>query len=130
MARACALKPLKNTLYTVKVKSSTSKAISVKVRPRVRLRKLAPQRYALRVFAAQSFAGRYASFQRYRLALRSWVTVKRVLLRANSTGIAPTVISAVRFRSGIRAGLRIRVVLWLAQVGPCYLPGRSNTIRS
>jgi plastocyanin len=123
-------KPLKNTLFTVKFKNSTSSAVSVKVRPRLRLGKIASHRYSLRVFAAQSFAGRYATFQRYRVSLRRWVSVKRVLLQANSTGVAPTVITSARFRSSIRAGLRVRVVLARTQVGSCYLAGRSNTIRS
>jgi hypothetical protein len=56
------------------------------------------------------------------------VSVKRVLLRANSTGVAPTVVTAARFRASIKAGLRVRVVLM--QVGSCYVPGRSNSIRS
>jgi plastocyanin len=122
--------PLKNTLYTVKFKNSTSNTASVKVRPRLRLGKVAPHRYSVRVFAAQSFAGRYATFQRYRVALRRWVRVKRVLLRANATGVSPTVVTSARFRSRIKAGLRVRVVLGQTQVGSCYLVGRSNTIRS
>jgi plastocyanin len=122
--------PLKNTVYTVKFKNSTSKAATVKVRPRLRLGKVAPHRYSLRVFAAQSFAGKYASFQRYRPALRRWVRVKRVILRPNGTGVAPTVITSAKFRSGIKAGLRVRVVLGQAQVGSCYVAGRSNPIRS
>lgn len=122
--------PLKNTVYTVKFKNSSSNSVSVKVRPRVRLGKIAAHRYSLRVFAAESFAGKYASFQRYRPALARWVTVKRVLLRANATGVAPTVITSAKFRSRIKAGLRVRVILTQAQVGSCYLAGRSNTIRS
>ena len=123
-------KPLKNTTYTVKFKSSTSTAATVNVRPRLRLGKVAPHRYSLRVFAAQSFAGHYATFQRYRPTLRRWVSVKRVLLRPSSTGVAPTVITTARFRSSLRAGLRVRAVLSRTQVGTCYVAGRSNTIRS
>jgi plastocyanin len=122
--------PRKNTIYTVKFKNSTSNTATVKVRPGLRLGKVAPHRYSVRVFAAQSFAGKYASFQRYRLALKRWVTVKRVLLRVNATGVAPTVITSARFRSRIKAGLRVRVVLGQTQVGSCYLAGRSNMIRS
>ena len=124
------VRPLNNTVYSVKVKSTTSSTVSVKVRPRLRLRKLAPHRYSLRVFAAASFAGRYATFQRYRPALRRWVTVKPVLLRANATGVPPTVISSVSFRSAIKPRLRVRAVLPQLQVGSCYRPGRSNVIRS
>jgi hypothetical protein len=82
------------------------------------------------VFAAQSFAGKYGTFQRYNGTLRRWVKVKRVLLRANSTGIAPTVISSVSFRSTIKPRLKVRVILPQLQVGSCYLSGRSNVILS
>jgi plastocyanin len=129
-AYSFATKPLKNTVYTVRSKSSTSTPVAISVRPRLRLGKVAPHRYSLRVFAAQSFAGHYATFQRYRAGLRRWVKVRRVLLRANSTGVAPTVISASRFGSRIKAGLRVRVVLPRTQVGSCYVAGRSNAIRS
>lgn len=122
--------PRKNTVYTVKVKNTTSTAVSEKVRPRLRLGKVAPRRYSLRVFAAQRFAGRYATFQRYNGTLQRWVNVKRVLLRATSTGMAPTVISSVTFRSSIRARLRIRVVLPQLQVGTCDVAGCSNVILS
>jgi len=127
-AFTAAVTPRKNTLYTAKVKNATSNAVSEQVRPRLRLRKVAPRRYSLRVFAAQSFAGKYATFQRYNGTFRRWINVKRVLLRASSTGVAPTVLSSVTFRSSIRARLRIRVVL--SQVGACYVPGRSNVILS
>ena len=124
------VQPLKNALYTVKVKNTTSPPVAVKVRPRLRLRKLAPHRYSLRVFAAASFAGKYATFQRFNGALGRWIKVKRVLLRANATGVAPTVISSAPFRSAIRPRLKVRVVLPQLQVGSCYRPGRSNVIRS
>jgi hypothetical protein len=129
-AYTAVVQPLKTTSYAVKVKNTTSASVSIKVRPRLRLRKLAPHRYSLRTFAAVSFAGKYATFQRYRPTLRRWVTVKPVLLRANSTGVAPTVISSVSFRSSIKPQLRIRAVLPQLQVGTCYRPGRSNVIRS
>jgi plastocyanin len=122
--------PLMQTAYTVKFAKSTSTAATVKVQPRLRLGKAARHRYTVRIFAAQSFAGKSANFQRYRSATKRWVTVKHVILQANSTGVAPTVITAAKFRSRLRAKLRVRVVLEQAQVGTCYLAGRSNTIRS
>jgi plastocyanin len=123
--------PLMQTAYTVKLHNATSSAATVGVHPRLRLSKIGRHhRFSLRVFAAQSFAGKYATFQRYRRATRRWVRVKRVLLRANSTGVAPTVITSARFRSRLKAGSRVRVVLPKAQVGACYLAGRSNTVRS
>ena len=122
--------PRQNTVFTVKVKNTSSNAVSEKVRPRLRLAKVASHRYSLRVFAAQSFAGKYATLQRYIGTRHRWVNVKRVLLRANRTGVAPTVISSVTFRSSIRARLKIRVVLPKLQVGTCYVAGRSNVILS
>ncbi len=124
------VQPLTNTVYTVKVKNTTSPAVAVTVRPRLRLRKLAPHRYSLRVFAAASFAGKYATFQRYNGALERWIKVRRVLLPANATGVAPTVISSVSFRSAIKPRLKVRVILPQLQVGNCYRPGRSNVILS
>ena len=53
-AYTAVLAPLKNTVYTVKVKNTSSQAVTVKVRPRLRLGKVAAHRYSLRVFAAQS----------------------------------------------------------------------------
>ena len=129
-AYTAVVKPLENTVYTVKVKSTTSQAVTVKTQPRLRLAKLAAHRYSLRVFAGQSFAGKYGTFQRYNTALARWVNIKRVLLRANATGVAPTVISTVSFRSTVPSRPRVRVVLPQLQVGSCYLPGRSNTILS
>jgi plastocyanin len=129
-AYTAVVQPPKNTVYTVKVKSTTSQAVTVKVRPRVRLGKVAAHRYTLRVFAAQSFAGKFGTFQRYNGTLGRWVKIKRVLLRANSTNIAPTVISSAPFRSTIRSRLKVRVILPQLQVGSCYLSGSSNAIRS
>ena len=125
-----ALRPGRNTVYTVKAGATTSDPLTVKVRPRLRLGRVGAHRYSLRVFAAQKFAGRYATFQRYNAGRGRWVFVKRVRLHANSTNILPTVISAVAFRSAITPRTRIRAVLPQLQAGSCYLPGTSNVIRS
>jgi len=122
------VKPLLNTAYTAKSKALTSTAVTVRVRPRLRLGKVAPHRYTLRVTAAASFAGKYASFQRYNATTRRWVAVRTVLLKANATGVAPTVVTSASFRSTAKTGLRVRVTLGQAQVGGCYAPGLSNTI--
>jgi plastocyanin len=122
------VQPLNTTAYTAMLRSTSSQAVSVKVRPRLRLGKVAVKRYSLRVSASQGFAGKYATFQRYNAALRRWVKVKRVLLRADSTGVAPTVISSVTFRSSVPARRKVQVILPQLQVGSCYLAGRSNVI--
>ena len=122
--------PLKNTVYTAKTKSTTSAAVVVKVQPRLQLVKVGAHRYSLRVAGAQSFAGKFGTLQRYNGVLARWVNVKRVVLRANSTGVFPTVISKSSFASTVSARRKIRVVMPQFQVGSCYLPGRSNTILS
>lgn len=122
--------PLRQTSYTARVKNSDSTAVLVKVLPRLRFGKVARHKYAVHVFAAESFAGKIATFQRYRRATKRWVKVRRVLLHADTTGVSPTVVSSATFRSGIRARLRVRVTLGAKQVGACYAAGRSNAIRS
>ena len=121
--------PLKKTAYTLSNKGLTA-AASVGVEPSLKLSKTGRHRYSLSVSAAQSFAGKVATFQRYRPGLKRWVRVKRVTLGTGTGGAAPTVITGAKFRSGIRAGLRVRASLGPKQVGSCYLAGRSNPIRS
>jgi len=53
-----------------------------------------------------------------------------VLLKADTTGVAPTVVTSAKFRARIKAKLRVRVILGSKQVGSCYAACRSNTIRS
>ena len=122
--------PLANTTYTVKSKATTSNAVAVQEKPLLRLAKVAAHRYSVRVLAAQSFAGKFASFQRYNASLSRWVTVKPVALRANSTGVAPTVITSATFGSTIKARLKVRIIMTQAQAGTCYLAGVSNAILS
>ena len=122
------LRTARNTIYTVQVKGMTSGPVSIKVEPRLRLGRVAAHRYSLRVFAAQSFAGKWATFQRFNG--KRWIFVKRVQLQKNATNILPTVISSVPFRWNSATRPRVRAILPQIQAGSCYLPGTSNTIRS
>jgi plastocyanin len=124
------VKPLMSTAYTAKNKALSSVTVTVRVRPSLRLVKVAPHRFSLRVSAGSSFAGKYASFQRYNGTLHRWIAVKTVLLRSSTAGVAPTVLSTASFRTTIRSGLRVRATLPQPQVGSCYAPGTSNTILS
>jgi plastocyanin len=121
--------PLKKTAYTAKLKSSTSSAATVGVQPKLQLKRVSKHHYSVQVLAAQSFAGKLATFQRYVTKTKRWVKVKRVLLKANTTGKAPTVITSAKFRSRVKAK-HVRVSLGPKQVGSCYASGRSNSIRS
>ena len=83
----------------------------------------------MRVTAAASFAGKYVAVQRYSTSLRRWQTIKNVALAAKG-GVAPTVVSGASFTARLKAGLRLRAVLGLAQTGSCYWAGRSNVTSS
>ena len=122
------LRTARNTVYTVQVGNTTSPEAEVKVEPRMRLGRVAAHRYSLRVFAAQSFAGKFATFQRFNGS--RWISVKRVRLAKNSTNILPTVISSVSFRWNSNARPKVRALLPQGQAGSCYLAATSNSIRS
>ncbi|HET7129012.1 MAG TPA: hypothetical protein VFJ93_08055 [Gaiellaceae bacterium] len=129
-AYAISVQPLMNTIYTTKLRNASSAASSVRVRPRMKLTRVAAHRYSLRVDAGTSFGGKYASFQRYNGTTKRWTAVKVVPIKASTKGVAPAVASTASFRSTIKTGLRVRVTLAQAQVGTCYAAGLSNTIRS
>ena len=120
--------PLKKTAYTAKMKGSTSPATTVGVEPKLQLKKVSRHHYSLQVLAAESFAGKLATFQRL-TATKKWVKVKRVLLKANTTGVAPTVITSAKFGARVNAK-HVRVSLGSKQVGLCYAAGHSNSIHS
>jgi hypothetical protein len=121
--------PLMNTTYQARVRNVTSQPVTVKVRPRMTLRKVRAHRFRARVFAAQPFAGKKATFQRFSTATQRWVRVRGVALNLLSTG-SPTIVSGATFRSAIRSGRRVRIVLPQSQAGACYAAGISGVIRS
>jgi hypothetical protein len=124
------LRPGRNTVYSVQSGAVKSPQVTVKVHPRLRLGRTGAHRYSLRVFAAQKFAGRYATIQRYKASSGRWLLVKRVRLHSNATNILPTVVSSVAFRATIRPRASIRAILPQSQAGSCYISGTSNVIRS
>ncbi|MFN2466561.1 MAG: hypothetical protein ABR521_00295 [Gaiellaceae bacterium] len=125
------VQPAVNTLYGGTYRNVNSPTTQVNVRPRVRLAKIAPNRYRVRVTAAQSFKGRFVALQRYNRVTARWVFVKSVALRVAIpiTGtLAGTTRSSSTFAARQKRGLRLRLVMSKAQVGSCYIAGRSNTI--
>ena len=123
-------KPLDRTSFRAQWGSANSDPALVRVRPRITLAKLASHRYRVRVFAAQSFAGRSVSFQRWNAVRRVWVHVRWVRLVDTGLGVDPTVISGRNFRSSIRPGRRVRIRMGPTVAGTCYLPNSSNAIFS
>jgi plastocyanin len=122
-----AARPARTTNYQVRWRTAAGTS-TVRVMPRVTLRKLAGGRFAVRVLAAQSFSGKVVVFQRLNAAQGVWVRVRFVVLRAMG-GTAPTVISGANFRPSLRAGTRVRAVIGATQVAPCYVAGTSNVVR-
>jgi plastocyanin len=125
-----AVKPTKSSSYRVEWRAASSPVVAVRMRPRLRLTRLAPKRFSLRATAAVSFAGKTAAVQRYDAALKRWVRVRVVTLRPLTGAVAPAVGSGLTFRASVPARSRLRIVMVQAQVGACYLPGTSNTVVS
>jgi hypothetical protein len=119
--------PGSKTAYHAKAKSADSPTVTVQVRPSVTLAKVASHRFRTRISAAQSFAGKIALFQKS--TATGWTTVKSLVLVELSSANG-TVVSGKTFRSGIRAGKTVRVLMTQRQVGECYLPGISSSISS
>jgi plastocyanin len=122
------VKPLKNTSYQSRNRNQTSSQLTVRVRPAISLGKVAPRRYTVRVRAADSFAGKAVSVQRFNAATGRWVLVRYTTLRANSTGIAPTVISSVTFTAKLKARTRVRIAMGSGTAGSCYAASLSNVV--
>ena len=122
-----AARPLKTTVFEAQWRGATART-TVRVRPRVTLRKLTRGRFAVRVLAAQSFGGKIVVFQRFNRRTASWVRVRYVTTRVLG-GTAPTVIAGANFRARVRVGTRVRAVIGAAQVAPCYTAGTSNVVR-
>jgi len=122
------VKPTINTVYQARWRTNNSGTVTVKVRPAIRLSRVG-SRFTARVTAAQSFTGKTLFLQRYRAAVRTWATLKRVRLGASTTPTAGTVVTTARFRARIRRGWRLRVFLPQTQAGACYVAAPSNTLR-
>ena len=119
--------PLRNTVYQAKWRASTSTAVSVRVRPKIGLRKVGAHKFRVRVRAAQSFAGKRVVFQRFRAATDTWVKVRRVKLKEIRT-VGATVISGKTFKARVRHGRMVRIKMKSRTAAPCYLGAVSNTV--
>ena len=122
------VRPLIHTLYRASAGQTTSNAVSVQVRPRLQLTRIAAHRFLVRVVAARSFVGRYGLLQRWSLKRHHWTSVRRVFFtRALAT--SPTVVSRAVFRARL-GGARIRVLIPRSQTAPGYLMAFSNLARA
>ena len=122
------VKPGLKTVYRARWRTTDSPTATVDVSPTLRLTRLR-SRFTVRASASHGFIGKLVLFQRYRAGVRRWVTVKRVKLGTVKPPVAGTIVTSASFRSSVRVGWRVRVLLPQAQAGACYLSGTSNTLR-
>ena len=123
-----AARPLRNTVYQARWRNVSSAEQTVKVRPRVTLRKLTRSRFLVRVSAAQTFGGKVVSLQRWVPSAQRWARVRFAVLRTISTG-SPTIVSGSTVRARVKARTRVRAVLGQGQAGACYVASASNIVR-
>jgi plastocyanin len=122
------VQPRVRTTYTAEWRGAASRALTAFVRPRVGLRKVGRNLYAVTVVAADSFVDRQVVILRQRsVRNKRMVIAARVRLRENPRS---ETISQRTFRLRVRRGLRLRAVLPSRVAAPAYLPGRSNFIRA
>jgi plastocyanin len=120
--------PRIRTQYRAQWRNSTSAVFTVQVRPRVSLRKVGRNAFAVIVVAADSFAGKRVDIRRQRSRTnRSLRTVTRVTLRENPRS---ETIAQRTFRLRVRRGFRMRAFLPQSQAGANYVSSQSNLIRA
>jgi len=112
-------KPRIATTYQASLNGGNSTPITIGVQPRVSLRLISGSRFATRVTAERSFAGKIVQLQR--LVDGHWVTLRRARLDASG---------ATSFRSSLLPPGRstIRVAISVNQAGPGYLAGFSRRL--
>ena len=102
------VRPLIHTLYRASAGQTTSNAVSVQVRPRLQLTRIAAHRWSLK--------------------RHHWTSVRRVFF-TRALAASPTVVSRAVFRARL-GGARIRVLIPRSQTAPGYLMAFSNLARA
>jgi plastocyanin/methyl coenzyme M reductase subunit C len=122
------VRPLVQTAYTVAAANSTSSAVVINVRPRVRLGVSGRSHALVRVSAARTFLHRYALVQRWNARRHVWRSVKRVRFTRTTLGTSSTVVTSSRFAQRFGRGIRLRVFVPRSQVTPGYTSNVSNAV--
>lgn len=121
------VRPASRTLYKASNGQTESNAVTVSVRPRLTLSRIAPHRFVLRALAARSFIGRYGVLQRWNARRHYWISTRRVFFTRAFGSVPPTITSRAVFRARF-GGARIRVLVPGSQVAPGYVSGSSNIL--
>ena len=119
--------PRIQTTYSVEYRRATSPSATVNVRPRISLRRVAKNRFAVTVVAGKSFAGRVAYIARWAPRTRRWVTVKRFTLAQSQSS---STVSLATVSARVARKTKVRAFLSQSQVQPGYVSGYSNFIRA
>jgi plastocyanin len=122
------VQPRVRTQYTAEWRDTTSRVYTTLVRPRVTLRKVGRNRFAITVVAGDSFADMNVLVRRQRSrGDNRYRIVRRVRLAENPRS---ETISQRTFRLFVPVGFRLRAFLPDRLTGPGYLAGQSNSIRA
>lgn len=105
------------------VDRASSSPVTVKVRPRVTLRKVAATRFSSVVISGRSLAGRIVSLSEWMPRTHRWVTIRNAVLRRSSATV-----SVGSFHVRVKRGVKLRAIV--ASPGAGYLAGYSNFIVS
>jgi hypothetical protein len=122
------------TTYRAQVKTvstgsvrAESPAITIQVRPRVSLRRVASNRFSSVVIsAANPIAGHWLYLTRWVPSRHAWVTIAKARLVRTQRAT----VNVATFRVRLPHRLKLRAVLPASQAGPGYLTGYSNFIAS
>ncbi|HEY4346610.1 MAG TPA: hypothetical protein VGM80_03410, partial [Gaiellaceae bacterium] len=114
------VRPKLATSYKASSPDGTSQPVTIGVRPAVSLRKITKARFATRVVASTSFAGKQVQLQ-IAISGGRWKTVARVRLNAKSAAV----FAAAKLPHGTST---VRVAMSVNQAGPGYLGGFSRTL--
>jgi hypothetical protein len=123
--------PTVNTVYQAKWKSTISSKVTVNVKPLLELKKVARGSYTAKVTAGIDLKGKVILFQRYSKLRKRWKQVKKVILTTSTAGPSkPTMVASASFKAKVALHPRVRIAISKIQVGQCYLPAASKSLRA
>jgi uncharacterized delta-60 repeat protein len=121
-------RPRSRTVFWAKVGSDRSSPLTVRVRPRVSVRRLSAHRLRARVVFVRSIAGASVVLQSYSPSARHWLDERERALRRVS-GRPPAVVSSATVRMPATPRKWFRVLLRQTDPYGCFMTASSRAIR-
>lgn len=121
-------RPRSRTVFWAKVGSDRSSPLTVRVRPRVSVRRLSAHRLRARVVFVRSIAGASVVLQSYSPSARHWLDEREATLRRVS-GRPPAVVSSATVRMPATPRKWFRVLLRQTDPYGCFTTASSRAIR-